>query len=42
MRTLGVDEFIYHTPVLNKEARNESFKLISPVNLEKLEISLKI
>ncbi|HWL23489.1 MAG TPA: LLM class flavin-dependent oxidoreductase [Ureibacillus sp.] len=39
---LGVDEFIYHTPVLNSNARNESFKLISPLNLEKLEITLKI
>lgn len=38
----GVDEFIYHTPVLNAEVRNESFNLISPTNLEKLEISLKI
>ena len=38
----GVDEFIYHTPVLNEEVRNESFQLISPTNLEKLEISLKI
>lgn len=38
----GVDEFVYHTPVLNEEVRNESFQLISPTNLEKLEISLKI
>ncbi len=38
----GVDEFIYHTPVPNIDARIESFKLISPVNLEKIEISLKI
>lgn len=39
--TFGVDEFIYHTPVLDTKARIESFKLLSPVNLEKLEISLK-
>ncbi|SOC40737.1 LLM class flavin-dependent oxidoreductase [Ureibacillus acetophenoni] len=38
----GVDEFIYHTPVLNEEVRNESFQLISPTNLEKLGIPLKI
>lgn len=38
----GIDEFIYHTPVANVADRLESYKLISPVNFERLEASINV
>lgn len=39
---LGIDEFIYHTPVKNTAARLESFELLSPANFKKLETSINV
>ena len=38
----GIDEFIYHTPAKDIEARLESFELLSPLNFQRLEASLNV
>ena len=36
----GIDEFIYHTPVKDHQARLQSIELLSPTNLQKLRESI--